>query len=81
MPALLSADEIRARLPAGGTVAYHLPALPDGGVRVMGDWNDDGVQTPGVFTAGEWQLSNQVQHTPAPVVSTTFGSPGDLPVL
>ena len=80
VPALLSADEIRARLPAGGTVAYHLPALPDSGVRVMGDWNDDGVQTPGVFTAGEWQLSNQVQHTPAPVVSTTFGSPGDLPV-
>jgi hypothetical protein len=80
VPALLSADGIRARLPAGGTVAYRLPALPDGGVRVLGDWNGDGVQTAGVFTAGEWQLSNQVEHTPSPVVGAVFGGLGDVPV-
>jgi hypothetical protein len=58
-----------------------LPALPDGGVRVLGDWNGDGVQTPGTFLDGRWQLWNQLQHPGRPpAVTATFGQAGDLPV-
>jgi hypothetical protein len=80
VPALLAADRLRARLRQGGTVAYDLPALPEGGVRVLGDWNDDGVQTPGVFSGGQWQLWNQVEHTTTPALTASFGQPGDVPV-
>jgi hypothetical protein len=80
VPAVLHSDGLRARLPSGGIVAYHLPPLPDGGVRVLGDWNHDGVQTPGIFGGGRWQLWNQVQRLKDPDVSSTFGQPGDLPV-
>ena len=79
VPALLSADGLRAVLPAGGSVAYRLPTLPDGGVRVLGDWNGDGVETPGIFDDGHWQLWNQVQRANDPAVTTTFGQPGDRP--
>ncbi|HEX4470850.1 MAG TPA: hypothetical protein VH085_02700 [Nocardioides sp.] len=81
VPAFLSADGLRAQLPAGGTVGYHLPALPAGGVRVLGDWNGDGAQTPGVFAAGQWQLWSQVQRpTRPPTATVTFGQAGDVPV-
>ena len=81
VPALLSADGLRAQLPAGGTVAYHLPVLPAGGARVLGDWNGDGVQTPGIFTGGQWQLWNQGQRpTRPPAATVTFGQTGDIPV-
>jgi hypothetical protein len=80
VPAYLSAGGLRAQLPAGGTVAYHLPALPGGGVRVLGDWNGDGARTPGVFSGGQWQLSNQLQRPDGPVLTVTFGQVGDAPV-
>jgi hypothetical protein len=80
VPTLLSADGLRAELPAGGTVGYQLPPLPDGGVRVLGDWNDDGVETPGIFDDGQWQLWNQVQRANDPALTTTFGQPGDVPL-
>jgi hypothetical protein len=81
VPALMSAGRLRAQLPGAGTVAYRLPALPVDGVRVLGDWNGDGVSTPGVFSDGQWQLWNQVERPGrAPEVTTTFGEPGDLPV-
>jgi hypothetical protein len=57
-----------------------LPTLPDGGVRVMGDWNGDGVQTPGSFADGQWEWRNQVQRIGARAVGTTFGQAGDIPV-
>jgi hypothetical protein len=79
-PAVLSGAGLRARLPAGGTVAYRLPPLPDGGVRVLGDWNHDGVETPGIFDAGQWQLWNQVQRPSSPAVTVSFGQAGDIPV-
>ena len=62
------------------TVAYRLPTLPVGGVRVLGDWNGDRVETPGVFDDGQWQLWNQVQRVKDPVVSLSFGQAGDTPV-
>lgn len=80
VPALLAPGSLRAQLPAGGTVSYLLPPLPDGGVRVLGDWNADGVQTPGIFAGGQWQLWNQAQRVDGPAATTTFGQPGDVPV-
>jgi hypothetical protein len=80
VPALVSPDSMRAQLPAGGTVDYRLPALPDGATRVLGDWNGDGVTTPGIFDDGRWQLWNQLQRDNAPAVTTAFGEPGDVPV-
>jgi hypothetical protein len=81
VPALLTADSIRARLPNGaGSVSYALPSLPDGGVRGLGDWNGDGIETAGVFDDGQWQLWNQVQRPNDPVITTTFGQAGDVPV-
>ncbi len=80
VPSLLSGDRVRARLPAGGTVVYHLPVLPAGGTRVLGDWNGDGVETAGTFAGGQWQLWNQIQRPASPGRTTTFGQPGDVPV-
>lgn len=80
VPSFLSADALRAVLPSGGTVVYRLPPLPDGGVRVLGDWNGDGVETAGIFVDGQWQLWNQVQRGTSPRVIATFGQAGDVPV-
>jgi hypothetical protein len=80
VPTLFSADRLRALLPSGGMASYQLPTLPVGGVRVLGDWNADGVQTPGIFDDGQWQLWNQVQRVSGPAATTAFGQAGDLPV-
>jgi hypothetical protein len=80
VPTYLSADGLRATLPAGGNVVYHLPPVPAGGVRVLGDWNGDGIETAGIFDDGQWQLWDQVQRTNSPNVTATFGQAGDVPV-
>ncbi|HET8867858.1 MAG TPA: polysaccharide deacetylase family protein [Agrococcus sp.] len=49
-------------------------------VQVMGDWNDDGSRTPGVFRAGTWHLRNSLSAGPADIV-VSFGRDGDLPVV
>lgn len=79
VPTLLSSWRLRALLPSGAMVTYQLPAVPDGGVRVLGDWNGDGVETAGTFDDGQWQLWNQVQRSSAGI-TTTFGQAGDVPV-
>jgi hypothetical protein len=80
VPTLLDSGWLRTVLPAGGTATYRLPALPAGGVRVLGDWDDDGVETTGIFVAGQWQLWNQVVRPDGPAATTTFGQAGDTPV-
>jgi hypothetical protein len=80
VPAVLSGDGLRARLPSGGTVSYDLPPAPDGGTRLLGDWNGDGTQTPGYFLAGSWQLFSQVMRGGSGS-AVTFGQAGDLPVV
>lgn len=47
---------------------------------VMGDWNGDGVATPGVFRAGSWYLRNSNTVGAADVVFN-FGMSGDAPVV
>jgi len=51
-----------------------------GDVQVMGDWNGDGVATPGVFRDGRWYLRNRLASG-ATSMAFTFGRAGDLPVV
>ena len=52
------------------------------GVPVVGDWDGDGDDTPGVRLNGlnTWQLSNDNENSPAADVTLKYGSPGDIPV-
>ncbi len=49
------------------------------GVPIVGDWNGDGVDTPGRFDGGSWSLSNSFDGSN--VVQFTFGTTGDIPVV
>ena len=49
-------------------------------VQVMGDWDDNGSRTPGVFRAGTWFLRNSLSAGAADVVAS-FGRDGDRPVV
>ena len=46
---------------------------------VVGDWNGDGVDTPGVVRGNSWYLSNTYNGTVD--VSFTYGIAGDVPVV
>ena len=80
VPAYLGGNSLSALLPGGGRVHYRLPSLPSRGVRLMGDWDGDGAETPGIFVRGRWQLWNQVVRPRAPDVVGSFGQGGDIPV-
>jgi hypothetical protein len=56
-----------------GTLADH---------PVAGDWNGDGIDTPGVFRAGRWQLDvdGNGRHT-APDAYVRFGGRNDMPLV
>ncbi|HEX5661310.1 MAG TPA: hypothetical protein VFX59_29175 [Polyangiales bacterium] len=47
---------------------------------LVGDWDGDGAQTPGVFRAGTWELSNVLDANAAPL-TFRFGQQGDTPVV
>jgi peptidoglycan/xylan/chitin deacetylase (PgdA/CDA1 family) len=49
-------------------------------VHLMGDWNGDGVSTPGVFRSGRWLLRNS-RSAGTPDLDFWFGTTGDLPVI
>jgi Papain family cysteine protease len=50
-----------------------------GDIPVMGDWDGNGTDTPGVFRNGVWYLSNGVAgHVD---ITTVFGEAGDRPVV
>jgi glucose/arabinose dehydrogenase len=51
-----------------------------GDIPVVGDWNGDGIDTPGVFWDGYWYLRNSNSSGPYDVVFA-FGRPGDIPVV
>jgi hypothetical protein len=80
VPAYVGSGRLKASVPEGGAVTYDLPRLPDGGRRVMGDWDGDGAQTPGIFAEGRWQLWDHLVRTGSPDLDATFGQAGDLPV-
>jgi hypothetical protein len=80
IPAYANRQRLRATLPAGGVVAYPLPRAGTDSVRLMGDWDGDGGQTPGLFSNGRWRLWNHLVRTGTPDADLTFGQAGDLPV-
>ena len=49
-------------------------------IHVMGDWNGNGVTTPGVFRDGRWLLRNQ-RSAGTPDLDFVFGAAGDIPVV
>ncbi len=63
--------------PAGNRFLYGAT----GDVPVAGDWNGDGVDTPGVFrpSTGEWLLSDTLSG-PA-TITFSYGRAGDIPVV
>jgi len=74
------------RSPAHYKAAQEHPEYKDefdfgsaGAVPVVGDWNGDGVDSPGTFQAGSWSLTNSFGGS----VETqfTFGTAGDRPVV
>ena len=79
-PAYAGTGRLRARLPVGGVVTYPLSPLPAGGVRLLGDWDGDGAQTPGTFVGGEWRLRPSMVRTTGTAPTFTFGQAGDRPV-
>jgi large repetitive protein len=51
-----------------------------GDVPLSGDWNGDGIDTPGVWRAGTFYLRNS--NTPGPAdIQFTFGAAGDVPLV
>ncbi len=79
-PAYAGKGRLRARLPVGGFVSYALSPLPAGGVRLLGDWDGHGAQTPGTFVAGQWRLRPSMVRTTGTAPAFTFGRAGDRPV-
>ena len=61
------------------TINFGVP----GDLPVAGDWNGDGIDTPGVFRNGQFLLTNgpNTNNSSPPVNFTAnFGAAGDLPV-
>jgi hypothetical protein len=68
------------RKPNGSKLTVSFGAAGD--TPVVGDWNNDGVTTIGVYRgAGHWLLTNELTAKPPTDQSFTFGETGDLPVV
>ncbi len=53
-----------------------------GDTGVVGDWNGDGIDTVGIFRAGQWQLDVDGNgRWTDPDEASTFGEPGDIPLV
>jgi thermitase len=50
-----------------------------GGIPVVGDWNGDGHETPGRFSRGRWQLSNDLSGKVH--IDVSYGRAGDVPIV
>lgn len=73
------------RLPIGGvieiTITINFGLVGD--KPVVGDWDGNGTDTPGVFRNGQFLLTNAANtngSTPPPDLNFTFGQPADSPV-
>lgn len=70
--------QLRSGLQSGTVQSFAYGVASD--QKVMGDWNGDGVRTPGVFRAGTFYLRNSNTSGPGQIVFT-FGQPGDVAVV
>jgi peptidoglycan hydrolase-like amidase len=53
---------------------------PAGAIRIAGDWNGDGIDTPGWFKDGKWGLHSRLSGSGG-TTQLSYGKPGDLPVV
>lgn len=52
------------------------------GIALLGDWNGDGVATPGRYDAGQWFVTNAAVHSGTWEARSAFGGdPADIPVV
>lgn len=66
----------------GGEAGTVLTVPPAAGVPLLGDWNGDGVATPGRYEAGQWFVTNAAVDSPAWESKASFGGePADIPVV
>lgn len=67
---------------ANGRTGVQVRLPPGGGIPLMGDWNGDGVLTPGRYENGQWFTTNAAVNSPQWEPYATFGGePGDIPVV
>jgi len=71
--------ELRDTASAGDPDRSFTYGLPTD-IPVFGDWDGDGVKTPGVVRGNQWLLRNSNSSGPAHL-SFTFGIEGDVPVV
>ena len=81
--ASVSTGEWRVWTGGFGREAGTLMSMPPaGGVPLLGDWNGDGVATPGRYEAGQWFITNASVDSPVWEGKTAFGGdPADIPVV
>jgi hypothetical protein len=64
----------------GGTAQVTFAYGVAGDIPVWGDWDNNGVKTPGVFRNGAWLLKNSLAGGAADV-QVAYGRAGDVPVV
>ncbi|MGQ0616002.1 MAG: N-acetylmuramoyl-L-alanine amidase [Acidimicrobiia bacterium] len=64
----------RLRQDVAADIAFHRD------IRFMGDWDGDGLATPGAYKDGFWILRNANSEGPTQMTAV-FGGPGALPVV
>jgi hypothetical protein len=52
-----------------------------GDIPVTGDWNGDGVRTPGFVRGTTWHLTNSAASPPVALPTFSYGQVGDVPVV
>ena len=69
--------------PVGGAAAKITVKLPGAnGIAVTGDWNGDGLMTPGYYAGGSWFTTDVSLQAGSWTQKTTFGgASGDVPVV
>ena len=70
--------QLRSGLQSGTVQTFAYGVASD--QKLMGDWNGDGVRTPGVFRAGTFYLRN-TNTSGSGEIAFTFGQPGDVAVV
>jgi len=70
---------LRSSLSTGPATTTFWHGRPDD-IAVTGDWDGDGISTPGVFRDGRWELRNSNSSGPPDIV-VRFGRAGDIPLV
>jgi len=63
--------------PTGPPTTFTYGSMPF--AAFMGDWNGDGIKTPGIYQGGKLKLSNTIPAG-APTITVTFGDSRGFPV-